>query len=125
MRRWLAVLLLVLLPVQFSWAAVAGFCAHSASAPAHGGHHDHAVHGHADSAASQSAVGDETASTAGAPSTPGTDCGHCHGHVTALAGVAAPHVTLPLRHAPPTLGAAHVAEPTPTQPERPQWARLA
>ena len=42
MRRWLATLLLVLLPFQFSWAAVGGYCQHETGAAAkHFGHHNH------------------------------------------------------------------------------------
>nr|ART41037.1 L611 [uncultured bacterium] len=42
MRRWLSILLLVFLPFQFSWAAVAGYCQHETGAAAqHFGHHDH------------------------------------------------------------------------------------
>ena len=43
MGRWFATLLLVLLPFQFSWAAVATYCMHE-RAPAqsqHVGHHEH------------------------------------------------------------------------------------
>ena len=48
MRRWFAVILLALLPLQFSWAAVANHCQHQAGAAAdHVGHHDHAGHSHA------------------------------------------------------------------------------
>lgn len=42
MKKALAVLLLLLLPVQFSWAAVAGYCQHEVNVSAnHPGHHDH------------------------------------------------------------------------------------
>ena len=42
MRRWLSILLLVFLPFQFSWAAVAGYCQHEADAASqHFGHHEH------------------------------------------------------------------------------------
>ncbi|NCV41106.1 MAG: hypothetical protein EBW11_11190 [Betaproteobacteria bacterium] len=40
MRKFLAIFLLVLLPLQFSWAAVAGYCQHEAGVTAnHPGHH--------------------------------------------------------------------------------------
>ena len=42
MRRWLSILLLVLLPFQFSWAAAASYCQHETSKLAsHFGHHEH------------------------------------------------------------------------------------
>jgi len=42
LRRLFALLLLMFLPLQFSWAAVAGYCQHEAGgADAHPGHHQH------------------------------------------------------------------------------------
>ena len=42
MRRWLSILMLTLLPLQFSWAAVAAYCGHETGQHAeHLGHHEH------------------------------------------------------------------------------------
>lgn len=43
MRKWLAIFLLVFVPLQLSWAAVAGYCQHETEVAAakHFGHHDH------------------------------------------------------------------------------------
>jgi hypothetical protein len=42
MKRYLAIFLLVLLPLQFSWAAMAGYCEHESAVTAeHPGHHSH------------------------------------------------------------------------------------
>ena len=43
MRRLIAVLMLALLPFQFSWSAVAAYCMHesSTSQSQHLGHHEH------------------------------------------------------------------------------------
>ena len=42
MKRYLAIFLLVLLPLQFSWAAMAGYCEHETTVTAkHQGHHSH------------------------------------------------------------------------------------
>ncbi|WP_067272310.1 hypothetical protein [Mitsuaria sp. 7] len=42
MRRWLTVFLLILLPLQLSWAVAATYCAHEADpAVNHIGHHEH------------------------------------------------------------------------------------
>lgn len=42
MRRWLAVFLLILLPLQLSWAVAATYCGHEADPAArHVGHHEH------------------------------------------------------------------------------------
>lgn len=113
-RRWLSILMLVLLPLQFSWAAVASYCEHERGAEAvHVGHH---AHEHAASA---------DAGENGKPAGFDVDCGHCHGQLAvpalrltapALAGSAGPLV--------PTAADAVRAPPSP-RPERPQWAHLA
>lgn len=42
MRRFLATLLLLLLPIQFAFASAAGYCGlEKVEAPPHFGHHDH------------------------------------------------------------------------------------
>lgn len=42
MRRWLTLLLLVTLPLQFTWAAAAAYCQHEQAPSArHMGHHEH------------------------------------------------------------------------------------
>ncbi|WP_374678381.1 hypothetical protein [Piscinibacter sp.] len=123
MRRWLALLLLVLLPTQMSWAVVADYCRHEQGAAAnHVGHHDHAAHGH-DAASSEPA--DLPDSDTGGLASVELDCDHCHGQFAgvlasieartldrlASANIPEPHRPLP----------AHAAD----QPERPQWQRLA
>lgn len=111
MRRWLAVLLLVLLPLQFTWAAAAAYCQHETGAAAkHFGHHDHKHH-------------QDSTDTSDAPSfTVDLDCAACHAgcaaatvNVPALALDAAPPALAPWRpHAP--------AAPPTAQPERPNWS---
>lgn len=74
MRRWLALLLIALLPVQFVWAAAAPYCQHETSSKAnHIGHHEH-QHKDADASGhkhqqdvekTKKIFGDE-------------DCGYCH-----------------------------------------------
>ena len=41
MKRYLLILLLVLLPLQFSWAVAGAYCAHEEAAAPHFGHHVH------------------------------------------------------------------------------------
>ena len=42
MHRWFTILLLLLLPTQFSWAAMTAYCGHEQGVAAkHLGHHDH------------------------------------------------------------------------------------
>ena len=83
MRRLLAIVLLVLLPLQFSWAAVASYCKHETQADAeHFGHHEHQHHGNttvdADPAVDPQAEGDKTLGAMD------VDCGHCHGHCSVM-----------------------------------------
>lgn len=123
MRRWLAVLLLVFLPLQFSWAAVANYCAHETGAAAsHVGHHDHAGHSHASKVADPDHKG---AADGKASNAPNLDCGHCHGTCAAMVDVVASFEAEALASAPLSLGAAPSAKHMPAQPERPQWAVLA
>lgn len=115
MRRWLAILLLVLLPAQFSWAKLAAYCAHGAGSAAwHLGHHDKAQHGHAQPAADEA--------------TPGAldhDCGHCHGQLVVILGVPLQPLPAVAATAYFSLNAPNRAAPVPRPPERPQWAALA
>jgi len=117
MRKFLAIFLLVLLPLQFSWAAVAGYCQHEAGATAnHPGHHTH-DHQAADLHESGK---DGTASTG-----VHHDCATCHlGCAAAL--------TSDLKTPPAATAQGHQSDyhvnPTPAhteRPERPQWLRLA
>ena len=49
MRRWFAILFLLFLPIQLSWAAVSAYCEHEAGAAAdHLGHHEHKHQGEVD-----------------------------------------------------------------------------
>ena len=41
MKRYFLTLLLVLLPIQFSWAIAGTYCAHEEAAATHFGHHEH------------------------------------------------------------------------------------
>lgn len=127
MRRWLAVLLLVLLPLQFSWAAVADYCMHESGETAdHVGHHDHASHAHGAAQVDADADADARATSDGGSSTAAkVDCSHCHGGCAVTLDLPAGLVPHTIEHAPPTLGDAPCAEHVPAQPERPQWVRLA
>lgn len=80
MKRLVLMLMMLMMPLQFTWAAVNAYCQHETSAAAqHFGHHDHK---HA-----QSAEKDD--------STPGkvhSDCGYCH---LAQTCAAVPAVSMP------------------------------
>lgn len=119
-RRLLAIVLLALLPLQFSWAAVAPYCEHETSADGgHLGHHEHPQHGDAAPDAGNERTADPTADTAE------IDCGHCHGQCTGLLalpeGLPGGLLTAAPRASADEAGRAHA----PARPERPQWAALA
>ena len=117
MRKWLAIFLLVFMPLQLSWAAVASYCQHeTGTAAKHFGHHDH-----------QHKAADGKDATPDPAKTGGTDpdCAVCHaGCASILPGV----VTLPSL-APPSLDTdgywAHFSSPPIERLERPQWHVLA
>ncbi|MDK6079472.1 cation efflux protein, CzcI family [Massilia varians] len=78
MKRYFLILLLVLLPFQFSWAVAATYCAHEETSSAqHFGHH---VHKH-DKAEDGAKAESKTIKA-------DTDCDYCH-HVPASAIVPA------------------------------------
>jgi hypothetical protein len=127
-RRFLAIVLLMLLPLQFSWAAVATYCGHETEAAAgHLGHHEHQHPAGADTHAGVATVAD-VEPDAGRDKAPGAmdlDCGHCHGFCGAMLTLAAAMPGTP-GAAPPRAtvdedGALHAS----TRPERPQWLPLA
>jgi hypothetical protein len=127
-RRFLAIVLLALLPLQFSWAAVASYCGHEEQAGAtHFGHHEHQHHADA-GADAEGIVGPDTTADAPGDMAPGAmdlDCNHCHGYCSVMLtlpsglpgalSTEAPCATLD------EAGGAHA----PTRPERPQWLPLA
>mgnify|MGYP001396302856 CR=1 FL=1 len=116
MRRLLALFLLVLLPLQFSWASVAAYCQHEAGSQAqHFGHHDHQ---HQD-------VDKQDKTEGKLPGGVDYDCSACH------AGCA-----VALNSAVPALISAYtsdvvdgywftIASPPVSEPERPNWVALA
>jgi len=76
MRRWLLVLLLFALPLQWSWAAAAPYCGHEAAAApaAHPGHHAHEHAGDGNVAQKTPASANDQPSGAD-----DADCIACHG----------------------------------------------
>lgn len=118
MSRWFVVLLLVFLPLQFSWAAVAPYCGHEADAQTqHLGHHEHQH-------TAPTYTDKNSALDQGALAGVDLDCSHCHG----TAGMPAPgDVMAPLSPASRPVSAAQGILRTrmQTPPERPQWAPLA
>lgn len=114
MYRWSAILLLVFLPFQFTWAALASYCQHETGAAAqHFGHHDHKHQANSDQKTQ-----DNQSPIAGIDG----DCTGCHAScVTAMVGkmpsvhIATIATGLPW---PPDF----LTSPPNEQPERPNWS---
>lgn len=124
MRRWIALLLLALLPVQFTWAAVADHRAHLRADAGHGWHHDHG--GHANEMASVAFGGEASDAAAGAPDTSAhPECDHCHGTCAGLPVPATSVAAAAPGEASPAQGHPRSGTRLPAQPERPQWRCLA
>ncbi len=123
-RRFLAIVLLVFMPLQFSWAEVETYCALEAQAQVeHFGYHEHLqqVVDAVDTADTADVADTSTAAAA----TSDTDCSHCHCHCPAMLGDAAGAHQKPSNARPSAAldaaGRAHAS----ARPERPQWLRLA
>ncbi|MCU0767916.1 MAG: hypothetical protein MUD07_00505 [Burkholderiaceae bacterium] len=122
MRRWLAVLLLVLLPLQFSWAAAANYCGHHSGAAADQfSPHDHVFHHHGDAVDTGVADLADGALT----SESGVDSGHCHGYCVGMLDVPTLPLPMSVGSTPPSLHDTPSDEHVSAKPERPQWAPLA
>jgi hypothetical protein len=124
MRRWLAILLLFCLPLQFSWAAMARYCGHEAGTAAHHiGHHEHVGHSHAKHDGGPHP--DATPEAAMGSGLSDLDCGHCHGYCAGMLEVAIAFVAQDHAGRPTAPRTTPAAEHVPARPDRPQWARLA
>ena len=119
MPRLLVLFIVLLLPLQFAWAAAAAYCQHetgqheTSARPAHFGHHEH-VH----------QAGGGKAGDAGGPAH--ADCHTCQAAASPLIAEASPlaMVSLPsVRPARP--GSQRLASALARAPDRPQWPRLA
>lgn len=115
MRRWLALFLLVLLPLLSGWSAASAYGGDLADT-----HSEHRVH-HDDSHLTDGKQG----ATGDAPSNvPHADCDHCHNPgVTRLNLRSGTQAQAPTVRAPWTDVA--LRAPPASLPERPKWARLA
>lgn len=73
MHRWLFVFLLIVVPLQLTWAAAGGYCEHEQGAAS--GHFGHHAHSH--DASMWPAAGAEPEDNA-PPGSHHADCGYCH-----------------------------------------------
>ena len=120
MRRWLAIFILALLPLQFSWAAVAAYCGHESGQHAeHLGHHEHQHTDHAQ------ADQDRAPADQPPPASFHFDCGHCHGTCASIPTAVGDMSPLALASHPVTSVEGIVRTLAPSPPERPQWLPLA
>lgn len=120
MRRWLSILLLVLMPLQFTWGAAAAYCEHETSSEArHFGHHEHA---HADGG--QQAQGKKPApgdKLKPAKSGLDSDCGACHLSAAKPVSVTSLALAAPVAQILRGLGQQVFSTRAPDHPERPNW----
>ncbi len=111
MRRWLSILLLVLLPFQFTWSVAASYCGHeSAPSTHHIGHH---THQHDDGSAEKSKSPSKLA--------PDTDCGTCHLSAAKTVPADAAELDAPVTQVLGTGAALRFSSRAPDHPERPNW----
>lgn len=111
-KRLFFVFLLVVVPIQMSWGAAAGYCRHeSGDAAQHFGHHDHRHHplpADGKDASGQSSL------------QPHADCAACHLNCPTATSASSVSVTLPgaffIADAPRPLSSMF-----PEGPERPKW----
>jgi len=117
MRRWIALLLLTLLPFQLCWSAAAVYCEHeSGAAGQHFGHH---VHVHKTTANSADAGSTGVQADKDCPACAHLGSGGALPPAMPVVQVDTPHGT------PATLVAITPPSAPPARPERPNWARPA
>lgn len=112
MRRLVLICIMLLLPVQWTWAAAAAYCAHESSpSSGHIGHHEH-VH-------KSSSTEDLKKAQASKAAALDLDCGYCH--LSAAQWLPAPKDVMP-----PVMGAVFSVQDQPpvrshisSGPERP------
>lgn len=115
--RWLAIFLLVLMPLQLSWAAMSAYCQHeNGDAALHFGHHEHQHE--ADTATKAQLVGDVLADI-------DPDCSTCN--AVCLPLFARPTQVDPVMASLPSDPVLRKPRSSPPleRPERPNWHFLA
>lgn len=118
MRRWLALMLLMLLPLQSIWAAAAPYCQHEDSVQStHLGHHPHE---HV-----ESGDGDLSSTDGQASDADHADCHACHGHCAAAPQFTGLTQTITPNRDLMASGDARVPAAPVAVPDRPNWASLA
>ena len=123
MRRWLLIFLVILLPMQLSWAAVASYCQHesdSAATTQHVGHHEHQH--------KAAAAFIDTSDTSASPTATGAvdvDCGTCHAGCCSALIQSMPLLAISPASQAYSAPALRLSSHPASLPERPNWADLA
>jgi len=123
MRRFVAILLLMVLSVQFSWAAAAGYCEHEQDAtPQHIGHHEH-QHPQGESVVDKLPVDAPDEDGSKKPAGGHADCAYCH--LSAAKNFSTLTMALPRSDAssPALTAAVAVESHLLDRIERPKWHR--
>lgn len=127
MRRLLIIVMMVVLPLQFGWAAAATYCQHESSPITyHFGHHVHTHAGKADNSKSQQKANSKSHQTAGSKLVPDDDCAVCH--LGSVGMVSMPLITFSLQVAnidKVFVSTFLLASDRPDRPERPKWVHAA
>lgn len=118
MRRWVLCLLSLLLALQFTWAAAAGYCGHEESQPGKATHLGHHAHSHAE----QAERGENPAVKAMNHATD-MDHGHCHLVHAAPASQSPLGPTFSGQATQPIEQHSLAESFVPEGPERPNWLR--
>ncbi len=118
MKRLLIIFMLIVVPLQLSWAAAAVYCEHeSKPKTVHFGHHEHK---HIASAAEIKSDASKSAAAIDG------DCTSCHLGGIAILAMPAPALALNLLSAPAiATGNSLLASSRPSRLERPKWAVIA
>jgi hypothetical protein len=115
-KRFFLILLMLILPVQYSWSAAAVYCQHEQDSPVHFGHHAHqhdAKAGEPDGHAKVKVKGADA------------DCEYCHlfSHASFVPFAVQSAVPAARDHVAPQ--ALTYSSCIPRRPPRPNWSRVA
>lgn len=114
MRRWLVLLFVVLLPLQFAWSAASAYCQHETSERQshHFGHHFHTHKAEAKQSTASKLMAD-------------SDCATCHATGTPAIAMKCDTLDFSTASAPAILVAMpRFSSALARAPDRPQWLRL-
>jgi hypothetical protein len=120
MKRWLALFMILWLPLQLGWTVAAAYCQHESPSlgSQHFGHHSHEHR--------QAHPGDGAHHQASSGLQADTDCTHCHASASASCVAHAPEVkAMASAHPRPQSPPSRLDSAFQRPPDRPQWQGLA